>query len=142
MGQVYLVFEGDHEHRRATAVFSSKWRAEEFAEVVCGEIEELPLNGANCPARPKRLRAWAYRAYIDAADHLPFPPERVSCRDFKQCAIFSPKHKDAKLLMWARDDWHAERIAKAWRMKLALLNKWHAGHGLDANIVLRAGEDF
>ena len=47
-----------------------------------------------------------------------------------------------KLLMWARDDWHAERIAKAWRMKLALLNKWHAGHGLDGNIVLRAGEDF
>ena len=66
MTQAYIVFEGEAEKRRATAVFSSKWRAEEYAE----------------------------------------------------------------------------RIAKAWRMKLALLNKWYAAHGLDENIVLRFVEDF
>ena len=140
MIQAYIVFEGEAEKRRATAVFSSKWRAEEYADVVCGEIEEFAINGQLAPPHPRKMMAW--RTYIDHNDTIIFGPKRVSCRDFKQVVVFFQTYEHARVLSWARDDWHAERIAKAWRMKLALMGKWHAAHGLDENIVLRFGEDF
>lgn len=140
MTQMYVVFEGEHEHRHMTAAFSSKWRAEEFAEVVCGSIEEITVNVQRAPVHPRKMLGWF--VYIDHTDHISFAPTRVSCRDFQQQVVFHPRYPFAKMFMWARDDWHAERIAKSWRMKLVLLNKWHAAHGLDENIVLRYGEDF
>lgn len=127
MTDVYLVTKGDYSDYGIYGVFSTREKAEQYAHIISGEVDEWALDDITIPnniAGKRLYRVFRYAdGFIQASrnEYVGQPVEDDSVTERPALSWFSPFQSDEVRYhlahpylytkVWARDDDHAKKIA-------------------------------